>query len=75
MKGLLPFRNVGGTCAVAICARCSRKKYYGELSPDSNSQGLRVCADCKDVLDPYRKPARVVEKIELQYPRPDGDIA
>jgi hypothetical protein len=42
-----------------------------ELSPDPNSPGLLVCDKDKDVLDPYRLPARQTEDITLPFYRPD----
>ena len=72
----LPVNAKGGTAAIGICARCSRKVPYGELRPDGNSPGLRVCNDpgCYDVKDPYRYPARQTENIALRYPRPDEPL-
>jgi hypothetical protein len=47
-----------------------------EQMPDPNFPGLRVCSQgCADQKDPYRLPARQTERITLQYPRPDTDIA
>jgi hypothetical protein len=57
--------------ALRICARCSRKFPYDELSQDPNFPGLFVCADDLDQFDPWRLPARAVENITLEYPRPD----
>ena len=47
------------------------------LVADGNSPGLRVCAErgCRDVLDPYRLPARKTERINLRFPRPDLSVA
>ena len=56
---------------IGICARCSRKFPIVELSSDPNSPGLMVCDDDKDVLDPYRLPARQTEDITLPFYRPD----
>lgn len=66
--------KTSGTCAIAICDRCKMKHYYDELLPDPNSPGLRVCDGCRDVLDPYRLPARETEPIALRYPRPDVSL-
>lgn len=63
------------TFGVAICARCSRKFFLAQLSPDPNSPGLWVCEADKDVLDPYRLPARITENINLPFVRPDTSIA
>lgn len=41
---------------IAICDRCSVKMLLKELSPDRDSPGLMVCADCNDVRDPWRLP-------------------
>lgn len=62
------------TYGVGICARCSDKFFLEELSPDPNSPGLMVCAKDKDVLDPYRLPARETERITLPFNRPDVDL-
>lgn len=64
---------------IGICGRCSMKRLLTQLIPDGNSPGLRVCAPevlqgCWDTLDPYRLPARVTEKINLQNPRPDTPL-
>lgn len=56
---------------IGICARCSRKFPIVELSSDPNSPGLMVCDKDKDVLDPYRLPARQTEDITLPFYRPD----
>lgn len=56
---------------VAICDRCNRKFPIGELHPDPNSPGLRVCKDDLDELDPYRLPARQTEDITPPFVRPD----
>ena len=56
---------------IGICARCSRKMPIVKLSPDPNSPGLMVCDEDKDVLDPYRLPARQTEDITLPFYRPD----
>lgn len=61
----------GGRISKAICGRCNVKHPYPELRPDSNVEGLRVCKDCWDMLDPYRLPARQPDNFILRYPRPD----
>ena len=71
MSLFLPVKSVGGTMAIAVCDRCKMKMYLGDLKPDGNSPGLRVCDECNDVLDPWKKPARPTENISLKYPRPD----
>lgn len=60
--------------AIGICGRCSRKFPIGELLPDPNYPGLRVCEVDKDNFDPYRLPARQPENIALRYARPDTPI-
>lgn len=60
--------------AIGICARCSRKFPIDELQPDPNSPGLRVCRNDRDLLDPYRLPARQTEDISLRFPRPDTPL-
>ncbi len=59
------------TLGVGLCARCARKMPLAELMPDPNSEGLMVCKEDLDVLDPYRLPARQPEKIVLPFTRPD----
>lgn len=62
--------------AIAICDRCRIKVRYDFLVEDPNAPGLRVCPDgCRDDLDPWRLPAREVEDITLEYPRPDAPIS
>ena len=62
------------TYGIGICARCSEKFFLDELSPDPNSPGLMVCDKDKDVLDPYRLPARQTEQITLPFNRPDVQL-
>jgi hypothetical protein len=58
--------------AIFICDRCKMKRPIIEAQPDPNFPGLKVCQQgCADQKDPYRLPARVTERINLQYPRPD----
>ena len=59
---------------IGICDRCSRKFPIGELMPDPNSPGLRVCKVDVDELDPYRLPARQTERITLPFVRPDVPV-
>ena len=62
------------TYGIGICARCGAKLYLDQLSPDPNSPGLMVCDKDKDVLDPYRLPARQTEQITLPFNRPDVNL-
>jgi|SRR5580765_8727315 len=64
-----------GSLAIAICDRCRFKFPLVDLMPDGNSPGLRVCAKCRDVFDPWRLPPRVTEKVTLRDPRPDEDLS
>lgn len=66
-----------GSMAIGVCDRCNEKVYLDTMRPDGNSPGLRVCSSpsCWDNKDPWRLPPRKTEKISLQYPRPDTDIA
>jgi len=61
--------------AIGVCDRCKLKYSITELMADGNAPGLRVCVDCRDVLDPYRLPARKSENIVLRYPRPDEPLS
>lgn len=64
------------TLGIGICGRCSRKFPLGELYPDPNAgPGLRVCAEDRDELDPWRLPARQPENVSLRFPRPDTPIS
>lgn len=63
------------TLAIGICDRCRRKFPIGELRPDPNSPGLRVCRDDRDDFDPYRLPARQPETITVRFPRPDEPLS
>ena len=73
MPKYLPPDTIGGTLAIAICYRCKRKIYYGELQTDPNNL-QKYCKECVDIYDPYRLPARAPDLITLQYPRPDEDL-
>lgn len=66
-------KNVGGSMAVAICYRCQKKMYAGDLKKDPNNQNW-YCQECVDLYDPWRLPARQTENISLQHPRPDTEI-
>ncbi len=64
------------TLTIGICGRCSVKYPIDELTPDPNYPGLMVCPDgCKDNLDPYRLPAREVERVTAPFVRPDTSLA
>lgn len=61
--------------AIAICARCSVKYPWSDLSPDPNYPGLMVCPDgCKDQFDPWRLAPRETEDITMAWARPDTDL-
>lgn len=60
---------------IAICGRCSRKMPIGKLYSDPNYPGLMVCAEDRDLYDPWRLPARQPENIALRFPRPDTPIS
>lgn len=61
--------------SVAVCDRCNRKFPYGDLMPDPNFPGMRVCKDDVDNFDPWRLPALQTENISLRFPRPDVSVA
>ena len=71
--GLYLKPNMRGSVAIAICGRCNQKIQYDDLKVDPNN-GQYYCPKCVDVLDPWRKPARKVEDISLQHPRPDDKV-
>lgn len=73
MSLYLPVKEVGGSMAVAICYRCQKKIYYGELKQDPNNEQW-YCTDCIDLYDPWRLPALQPEDITLHHPRPERDI-
>lgn len=50
------------------------KVYYADLVKDPNN-GLMVCENCCDALDPWRLPAKRTEEISLQHPRPDTELS
>jgi hypothetical protein len=60
--------------AVGVCGRCHAKFPKVHLHPDGNIPGLLVCGECSDVFDPWRLPARAVERINIDQPRPDDPI-
>jgi len=62
--------------AIFICDRCKMKRAIIEAQPDPNFPGLKVCQQgCADQKDTYRLPARRTERIALQFPRPDVNVA
>lgn len=71
------FLNTTGNArlSVAICDRCAKKYPIDELFPDPNSPGLRVCKNDLDQFDPWRLAPRMTEKITIDNPRPDSDVA
>lgn len=62
------------TYGIGLCARCSRKMFLSELSPDPNYPGLMVCEEDRDDYDPYRLAPRQPDKIVLPFVRPDTPI-
>lgn len=66
-------KSVGGTMATAICYRCQKKMYAGDLRKDPNNQNY-YCSECVDIYDPWRLPARRAEDISVAHPRPDTEI-
>lgn len=63
------------TAAIAICGRCSTKVPYDVLKADGDKPSLRVCPDCRDLIDAWRLTPRASEDITLQYPRPDEPLS
>ena len=61
--------------AIGVCGRCGIKMPIGELMPDPNTPGVRVCRDDLDQLDPWRMAPRPSDRITVQFARPDIDIA
>lgn len=60
-----------GIVAIAVCDRCKMKVNYSALRADGDKPGLRVCAECCDVKDPWRLPRPRDKPITLRFPRPD----
>jgi hypothetical protein len=65
--------NAHGSVAIAICPRCQKKVQYAALKQDPNNQNW-YCAECVDLYDPWKLPARRPEDISLQHPRPDTEL-
>jgi hypothetical protein len=75
MPKYLQPKTVGGTMSIAVCDRCGKKCYAGDLRKDGNSPGLLVCSkECSDIKDPWRLPARKTEKITTKNMRLDTNI-
>lgn len=70
MSLYLPVKAVAGVMGIAICFRCQKKIYAGDLTQDPNNKNW-YCKTCVDLLDPWRLPARQTEDIKLTRPRPD----
>ena len=60
--------------AIGVCGRCGVKMPIGELMPDPNTPGVRVCRDDLDQLDPWRLAPRPSDRITVQFARPDTDL-
>lgn len=60
-----------GKIAIAVCGRCSVKMPYTELRSDGNIKSLKVCAECRDDIDPYKLAPRQPDVFVLKNPRPD----
>lgn len=69
----LPVRT-SSSVSIGICGRCRTKKYLSDLRSDPNVPGLRVCRECSDEFDPYRKGLRSTEDISISHPRPDESL-
>jgi hypothetical protein len=59
------------TLGIGLCARCSRKFPLADLAPDPNYPAMMVCAEDRDVYDPYRLAPRQPDNITLPFARPD----
>jgi hypothetical protein len=71
------FLNTSGRkiLGIGICDRCKFKYSLLDLKDDIDKPGLKVCADCRDQLDPYKRPQREVEDISLPFRKPDTDVS
>ncbi len=70
------FLNTFGNAvlAIGICDRCRFKFPLTKLRKDPDDPGLRVCADCRDELDPYKLPAKSADRVAIRYARPDTPL-
>ena len=55
-----------------ICDRCKMIKRFSEMVEDEDKQGLWVCRDCSDQIDPWKLPPRESEDVTIPHPRPDS---
>lgn len=62
-----------GNLANAICDRCGLEFAYRAIRSEADTL-LRVCSDCIDQPDPYRRLVIKPDNLALQYPRPDVDL-
>lgn len=62
------------TLGIGICDRCKEKFPLGQLHPDRNNPGLRVCDKDNDEFDPWRLPPRNPDQITLPFYRPDEPL-
>jgi hypothetical protein len=69
----LPVNLDGNKVSIAICPRCCMKIQYDDLRQDPNNLNW-YCAECVDLYDPWRLPARKTEDISLRHPRPDTEL-
>lgn len=74
MSGLFLPVHTSGRVSIAICPRCQKKIQYDDLRQDPNNQNW-YCAECVDLYDPWRLPARQAEDITLHHPRPDEELS
>lgn len=63
------------TLGIGVCGRCWFKFPLAELKADPNVPGLMVCKKDRDLFDPYRMPARLPDKINLPFVRPDTPLS
>lgn len=62
-----------GNVAIACCPRCGLRWDYRSLRIEADTM-LRVCDDCLDSPDPYRRLLIKPDNIALQYPFPDQSL-
>ena len=56
---------------IGICDRCHTKAALVDLVDDGDVTGLKVHAECRDTLSPYKMQPKEMDSITLPFTRPD----